>query len=148
MILQSLLLSRLSKNYRTLSGRVRVNRSGIHRLQILRHGFKKKDAYTLHTAVRKRFPGNPYTVTNINDVWECDLVGVQGLRKYNDGVKYLLTVTDVFSKFLHIIPLINKTGKTVTTAFQSILKETKYLKPIRKRPVWMHTDRGKEFLNR
>jgi len=50
----------------------------------------KTDAYTLHRAVRKRFPRNPYTVNNINDVWESDLVDVQGLSKYNDGVKYLL----------------------------------------------------------
>jgi len=81
-------------------------------------------------------------------VWECDLVDVQGLSKYNDGVKYLLTVIDVFSKFLHIIPLISKTGKAVTTAFQSIFKDPKYLKPLRRRPVWVRTDRGKEFLNR
>jgi len=73
--------------------------------------FLKQDAYTLHRAVRKRFPRNPYTVININDVWESDLVDVQNLSKYNDGVKYLLTVIDVFSKFLHIIPLKRKTGK-------------------------------------
>ena len=65
----------------------------------------KQDAYTLHRAVRKRFPRNPNTVSNINDVWESDLVDVQGLSKYNDGIKYLLTVIDVFSKFLHIVPL-------------------------------------------
>jgi len=28
----------------------------------------KQDAYTLHRAVRKRFPRNPYTVNNNNDV--------------------------------------------------------------------------------
>jgi len=85
----------------------------------------KQEAYTLHRAVRKRFPRNPYTVNNINDVWESDLVDVQGLSKYNDGVKYLLTVIDVFSKFLHIIPLKSKTSKAVTSAFQTILKDPK-----------------------
>jgi transposase InsO family protein len=94
------------------------------------------------------FPENPYTVTHINDVWESGLVDVQGLAKYNDDVKYLLTVIDVISKFLHIIQLKSKTGKAVTTAFQFILKDPKYLKPIRRRPVWVRTDRGKEFLNR
>ena len=29
--------------------------------------------YTLHKPVRKRFPRNPYTVTNFDDVWEMDL---------------------------------------------------------------------------
>jgi hypothetical protein len=85
-------------------------------------------------------------VNNINDVWESDLVDVQGLIKYNDGVKYLLTVVNVFSKFLHI-PLKRKTGKAVTPAFQSIFKDPKYLKPILKRFVWVCTDKGKECLN-
>jgi len=96
--------------------------------------------------VRKRIHRNPDTV-NITDVWECDLVDVQGLSKYNDGVKYLLTVIDVFFKFLHIIPLLSKTGKAVTTAFQSMFKDPKYFKPIRC-PVWVRTDRGKEFSNK
>jgi transposase InsO family protein len=108
----------------------------------------KQDAYTLHRAVRKRFSRNPYTVNNINYVWESDLVDVQGLTKYNDGVKYLLTVIDVFSKFLYIVPLKSKTGKAVTSAFQSIFKDPKYLKPIRRRPVWVRTDKGKEFLSK
>jgi transposase InsO family protein len=108
----------------------------------------KQDAYTLHRAVRKRFPRNPYTVNNINDVWENDLVDVQGLTIYNDGVKYLLTVIDVFFKIVHIIHLKGKTGKAVTSAFQSILENPRYLKPIRRRPVWVRTDKGKEFLNK
>jgi hypothetical protein len=41
----------------------------------------KQDAYTLHRAVRKRFPRNTYTVNNMNDVWESDLVEVQGLKE-------------------------------------------------------------------
>ena len=38
--------------------------------------FEKQDAYTLHRPVRKRFPRNPYSVNNIMDVRECDLVAV------------------------------------------------------------------------
>ena len=32
-----------------------------------------QNAHTLHNPVRKMFPRNPYTVTNIDDVWEMDL---------------------------------------------------------------------------
>jgi len=42
-------------------------------------------AFTLHHPVRKRFPPNPYSVNNIMDVWECDLVDVQGLSKISTG---------------------------------------------------------------
>ena len=37
----------------------------------------------------RKIPRNPYTVNNIMGVWECGLVDVQGLSKYNDGIKYL-----------------------------------------------------------
>jgi hypothetical protein len=56
------------------------------------------------------------------DVWECDLVDVQALAKYNDNDKYLLSVKDVFSKFLYIVPLKSKTGPALTRAFQSTLE--------------------------
>ena len=49
--------------------------------------------------MKKRFPRNPYSVTNVMDVWECDLVDVQSLGKFNDGHRYILTVIDVFSKY-------------------------------------------------
>ena len=64
----------------------------------LREWFEAQDTYTLYRPVQKRFLRNPYTVNNIMNVWECDLVDVQGLSKHNDGIKYLLNVIDVFSK--------------------------------------------------
>jgi len=56
-------------------------------------------------------------------------------------------VIDVFSKFLHIVPLKSKSGKDVNAAFQSVLKDPRYLKPFKRRPVWFRTDKEKEFLN-
>ena len=76
------------------------------------------------------------------------MVDVQGLSKYKDGIKNLLSVTDVLSKYLHVVSLKSKTGPSVTSAFESVLKDTKYSKPIRRRPVWVQTDTGKEFQNR
>ena len=105
----------------------------------------KEDTFTKHRPTRKRFPRNPYTVTNILDVWECDLMDMRSLSKYNDRYKYLLSVIDVFSKFLHIVPLWAKTGAAVSSAFRSIL--AKYSKPVRRRPIWVRTDKGKEFMN-
>ena len=64
-----------------------------------------QDTYTLHRPVRRTFPRNPYTVNNLFDVWECDLIDVQAFGKFNDNYKFLLTVIDVFSKYLHIVPL-------------------------------------------
>ena len=108
---------------------------------------EKQDAYTLHKPVRKHFPRNPYTVNRVMDAWEWNLVDVQALSKFNDDYKLLLTATDVFSKFLHILPLKSKTGKDVTSAFLSIFKAQIYSKPIRRSPIMFRTDEGKEFLN-
>jgi len=39
-----------------------------------------KDAYTLYRPLRKRFPRNPYTVNNIDDVWEIDILDLTFLK--------------------------------------------------------------------
>jgi hypothetical protein len=59
----------------------------------------KQSSYTLHRPVRKRFLRKLYTVTNIMDVWEGDLIDIQNFTKYKDKYKYLLSEIDVFSKF-------------------------------------------------
>jgi transposase len=77
------------------------------------------------------------------DIWECDLLDKQNFIKYNDKYKYLLSVIDVFFKFLQILPLRVKTGTAVASAFRSILATYSH-----ERPMWVRMDRGKEFLNR
>ena len=112
----------------------------------VRKWLEQQDAYTLHKPVRKRFPRNPYTVNNIMDLWEADVVDVQALAKHNYGLRYLVTVFDVFTKYLHIVPLKLKTAKAVSEAFESVLNDDKYMKPLKRRPVRLRTDKGKEFL--
>ena len=91
---------------------------------------EREDAYTLHKTVRKHFPRNPYVVSNVMDVWEADLLDVKNVSKFNDNYKYLLTVFDVFSKFLHVVPLTSKTVQAVASEFQSIIYDNKkYSKP-------------------
>jgi len=53
-----------------------------------------QDRYTLHKPVGKRFPRNPYTVTNIDDVWQMDLADLSSLSKYTGKYKNLLNVFD------------------------------------------------------
>ena len=104
-----------------------------------------EDAYTLHRQLRRKFPRNPYTVCKFFDVWESDLINVQAFGKFNNNYKILLAVIDVFSKFLHILPLKIKFGTAVTSAFKSILENPKYSKRILRQPIWVRTDKGKEF---
>jgi hypothetical protein len=41
----------------------------------------------------------------------------------------------------------SRTGKAVSSAFETVLNHTKYLKPVKRRTVWVRTDKGKEFRN-
>ena len=65
---------------------------------------------------------------------------MQAFSKFNRGVKYLLTVIDIFSKYGWLIPLKDKTGKSVASVLKTILKERK--------PEKMWVDKGKEFYNK
>jgi hypothetical protein len=67
---------------------------------------------------------------------------VQNLAKYNDKLMYFLSVIDVYNKFLHIVPPKSKTAPAVASAFTYILNDPRRL------PIWVRTDRGKEFLNK
>jgi len=99
-----------------------------------------QDTYTLHKPARKRFPRNPYTVTNIDDVWEMDLADLSSLSRYNDKHKYLLNIIDVFSRYAWSVPLKDKTGTSITTSLKSLFQNRK--------PITIQTDKGTEFVNK
>ena len=123
-----------------------VGRKGTPKsIGFIRAWLEKQDAYTLHRPAKKRFAHNPYTVTNVMDVWECDLLDVQAYAKYNDNYKYILSVIDIFSKFLFLVPVKTKSGPAVTTVFLSIFDGDP--KKHSCRPVWVRTDKSKEFYN-
>ena len=79
-------------------------------------------------------------MNSIDEIWAADLIDMQAFSKDNNGIKYLLTVIDIFSKFVWIVPLKRKTGQEVASTFSSILKRRRLSK------TWV--DRGLEFYNR
>ena len=64
------------------------------------------------------------------------------LKEYNDGVTFLLTVIDVFSKYAFAKPLLDKKGSIVLNAFQMILEESD------RKHSNVLTDHGLECVNR
>ena len=72
----------------------------------------------------------------------ADLVDMQLISKFNKGVRFLLGVIDIYSKYAWIIPLKVKKGITITNVFQKILDESNH-KPNK---IWV--DKGSEFYNR
>ena len=55
-----------------------------------------------------------------NDIWGVDLVYMQSLRKQNKGVEYLLCAIDLLSKYAWVVPLKDKRGITIVSAFNNL----------------------------
>ena len=83
----------------------------------------RQDPYTLHRPIRHRFRCREIFTKGIDDLRQADLVDMQSSSLLNDGVKYLLTCIDTFSKYAWVRPLKNKSGLCVKEAFESILRE-------------------------
>ena len=66
---------------------------------------------------------------------------MQLISKYNKGIRYLLCVIDLFSKYAWVVPLKYKKGVSIVNAFQSVLNSSK------RKPNKIWVDRGSEFYN-
>ena len=99
----------------------------------------KQDAYTMHRPRRIRFPRRRTYSKGIRDLYQIDLVDLSALAPYNDGIRYLLTCIDVFSKRAWAIPLRTKSGAEVARAFENVLRDGK--------SNMVQSDKGSEFLN-
>ena len=97
-------------------------------------------AEELHKPIRRKFKRRRVLVNGIDKIWAADLVDMQAFSKFNRGVRYLLAVIDVFSKYGWLIPLKDKTDKSVASALKTIFEERK--------PEKMWVDKGKEFYNK
>ena len=107
----------------------------------VRKWLSEQDAYTLHKPIRRRFQRRRVIVGGIDHQWQADLVDISRLAKHNNGVKFLLTCIDVFSKYAWVLPLGNKTGDSLIKAFVEILKSGR-------KPQALQTDKGTEFTNK
>ena len=103
---------------------------------------QNQDAYSLQKKVRRRgIKRRAVIVQGIDYQWEADLADMQNLAEHNNGIKHLLVIVDVFSRFLWVRPLQDKKAKTVIAAFKDILSGPR-------RPKSIRTDKGSEFYNR
>ena len=59
-----------------------------------------------------------------DNIWGVYLADMQLLSKYNKGIRFLLCVIDIFSKYAWVVPLKDKKGTSIVKAFQIILKQS------------------------
>ena len=99
-------------------------------------------AEELHKPIIRKFKKRKVYSTFKDNIWGADLADMQLLSKYNKGIRFLLCVIDIFSKYAWIVPLKDKKGLSIVKAFQIILKQSNSRKPNK---IWV--DKGSEFYN-
>ena len=98
-------------------------------------------ANELHKTIIRKFKKRKVYSTFKGNIWGVDLADMQLLSKYNKGIRFLLCVIDIFSKYAWVVPLKDKKGISIVKAIQIILKQSN-----RKRNK-IRVDKGSEFYN-
>ena len=95
----------------------------------------------LHKPIIRKFKKRKVYSTFKDNIWGADLADMQLLSKYNKGIRFLLCVIDIFSKYAWVVPLKDKKGISIVKAFQIILKQSN------RKPNKIWVDKGSEFYN-
>ena len=98
-------------------------------------------ANELHKPIIRKFEKRKVYSTFKDNIWGVDLADMQLLSKYNKGIRFLLCVIDIFSKYDWVVPLKDKKGISIVKPFQSNLKQSN------RKPNKIWVDKGSEFYN-
>ena len=100
-------------------------------------------ANELRKPIIRKFEKRKVYSTFKDNISGVDLADIQLLSKYNKGIRFLLCVIDIFSKYAWVVPLKDKKGISIVKAFQSILKQSNS----KRKPNKIWVDKGSEFYN-
>ena len=95
----------------------------------------------LHKLIIRKFKKRKIYSTFRDNIWGADLADMQLLSKYNKGIRFLLCVIDIFSKYAWVVPLKDIRGISIVKEFQIILKQSN------RKPNKIWVDKGSEFYN-
>lgn len=79
-----------------------------------------EDPHTLNVSVKRIFHRIPTYADHVDSVWQLDLADTRHLAQHNDGVKYLLIIIDVLSRFAFVVPMKTKEANMVIRSFETI----------------------------
>ena len=100
----------------------------------------EQDTYTLHKPARRHFRRRRVIVGGPRQQWQADLVDLTNLKNDKDGMAFLLTVIDVFTKVAWCVPLKNKSAASLVAALTTTFTKGW--------PKTLQTDHGLKFLNK
>ena len=79
----------------------------------------------LHEPIIRKIKKRRVYLSFKDNIWGVDLADLQLISKYNKGIRFLLCVIDIFSKYAWVVPLIDKYDITIVNTLQSILENSK-----------------------
>ena len=97
-------------------------------------------AEELQKPIIKKFKKRKIHAAFKDNIWRADLADMQLISKYNKGIRFLLCVIDIFSKYAWVVPLKDKKSVSIVAVFQSILKQSN------RKPNKIWVDKGSEFI--
>ena len=137
-------LSKLYRHGRAAYGSINnlVKESGLSRkkVELFLHS---KNSYTKYRQAKKKFPRLAVYAKHKNEIWCADLAQVDKLAEWNNGIKYLLVVVDVFSRYVRVETLRNKSAESTKRAYIKLCSSAKDKLSFPKK-LWV--DKGKEFM--
>ena len=115
--------------------------SGINEENSVKNLPNSELANELHKPIIRKFKRRKVNSSFKDNILGVDLADMQLISKYNKGIRYLFCAIDLFSKYAFVVPLKDKKGVFITSAFQSILDKSN------RKPNKVWVDQGSEFYN-
>ena len=79
-------------------------------------------AEELHEPIIRNFKKRTVCSGFKDSIWGADLADLQIISKSNKGIRFLLYGIDIFSKYAWFVPLNDRKGVTIVSAFQNFKK--------------------------
>lgn len=100
------------------------------------------EGYTLHREFKKPRKYNPYYTHGRREQVQADLIDVGQMQNDNEGTRFLLLLIDIFTKYIWVYPLKNKSAVEMETTLRQWVEQDVGI-----RPEKLLTDQGTEFTN-
>ena len=102
-------------------------------------------ANEVHKPITRKFKKRKVYSFFGDKIWSVDLADMQSLSKYNKGIKYLMCTIDLFDKYAWVVPIKDKKGTSIVSAFENIISEGGEAEPKQRRKpnkIWVDQESG------
>ena len=118
---------------------------------------RKSETYTKFKQARRNFTRLKVQSYRLNEIWSIELVDMQQLSEFNQGITFLFVAVDTLSRFVWVVPINRKTAAACRQALIDIIEGNKRgppvlqprfcggSRPLSPNPEKVWVDKGREF---